>query len=281
MNELPEPPAARELTGLQRRLYQIIFRSDTFGGKLFDATLLVLIMLSILVVCMETVPEVKRQYSHQMHMAEWTFTVLFSAEYLLRIYCSPSRKKYIGSFFGIIDLLSILPTYLSLFYAGSQYLMVVRSFRLLRAARIFKLNRFISEGRMLRSALKASLTKILVFLSTILTLIVIIGSLMYLIEGPAHGFSSIPKSIYWTIVTLTTVGYGDIAPQTPLGQTLASLVMILGYGIIAVPTGIVTVELSKAGQAAAIEVKPCPNCQKELHEPGARFCSRCGNKLPA
>lgn len=277
MNEGPEPRAATELTGFRRWLYVVIFRSDTFGGKLFDAVLLVLILASIVVVCLETVEDFYEEYARELFVAEWTFTILFTIEYFLRIYCSPVRRRYIGSFFGVIDLFSILPTYLSLLFVGSQYLAVLRAIRLLRAARIFKLTRFISEGQMLRSALKSSLTKILVFLSTILTLVVIIGTLMYLIEGRERGFTSIPTSIYWTIVTLTTVGYGDISPQTPVGRALASMVMILGYGIIAVPTGIVTVEMSKATQPT--QVNPCPTCHKELHEPGADFCSRCGNKL--
>ncbi len=280
MEDQAEPKAAKELTGLRRWLYVVIFRSDTFGGKLFDAVLLVMILLSILVVSLETVEDIYREYSGLLFIAEWCFTILFTLEYLLRLYCSPNRSKYVTSFFGLVDLLSILPTYLSLIFVGSQYLVVIRALRLLRAARIFKLNRFISEGQMLTSALRSSVTKILVFLSTILTLVVIIGSLMYLIEGRENGFTSIPTSIYWTIVTLTTVGYGDIAPQTALGQMLASMVMIMGYGIIAVPTGIVTVELSKAGQQGNIEVNPCPNCHKELHQPRAKFCNRCGTRLP-
>ncbi|MER2998288.1 ion transporter [Pontibacter populi] len=263
---------------LRSKLYRIIFEAETTSGRLFDILLLVLILASVTVVALETVVYLRRSHLALFYKLEWAFTILFTIEYLLRIYSSPKPLKYIFSFFGLVDLISIIPTYISLFIVGAQYLLVVRVLRLLRIARIFKLTHFINEGQVLSRALKASLTKIFVFLGTVLLAVVIIGSLMYMVEGAASGFTSIPKSIYWTIVTLTTVGYGDIAPVTPLGQILASCVMILGYGIIAVPTGIVTVEMSKTDRSMT-NTKVCPNCHKEGHVPNASFCYNCGWEL--
>ncbi|MDX5346074.1 MAG: ion transporter [Hymenobacteraceae bacterium] len=273
---IPTKPAHK--SRLKQWLYITIFHADTPAGKLFDVVLLVLILLSITVISLETIATVQAQYKQELRVLEWVFTILFTIEYLLRLYSARNRRRYIFSFFGLVDLISIIPTYLSLFFAGSQYLLVIRSLRLLRTARILKLTHFIKEGELLGTALRASVNKILVFLGVVLTLVVIIGSLMFLIEGRENGFTSIPTSIYWTIVTLTTVGYGDISPQTPLGQALASLVMIMGYGIIAVPTGIVTVELSNVGRKE-ISTIPCPNCNKRSHEAGAHFCSNCGYQL--
>lgn len=260
---------------LKDRLYKIIFEAETPAGKAFDVMLLVLILASVAVVSLESVVALRREFLQYFLVLEWAFTIIFTIEYLLRIYSTPRPGKYIFSFFGIVDLLSIIPTYMSLFILGSQYLLVVRVLRLLRIARIFKLTRFINEGQQLSSALRASFTKITVFLGTVLTLVVIIGSLMYIVEGAQSGFTSIPTSIYWTIVTLTTVGYGDIAPQTALGQILASVVMVLGYGIIAVPTGIVTVEMSRAEKQIAL-TRVCPYCHKEGHQADAKFCFNCG-----
>ncbi|MFD2515613.1 ion transporter [Pontibacter locisalis] len=262
----------------REKLYRVIFEAETAGGKVFDIILLVLIIASVVVVSLESVVELRRAYLPYFQALEWGFTILFTIEYLLRIYSTPKPIKYIFSFFGMVDLLSIIPTYLSLIIAGSQYLLVVRVLRLLRIARIFKLTRFINEGQVLSRALRASVTKILVFIGTVLTIVVIVGSVMYIIEGAASGFTSIPKSIYWTIVTLTTVGYGDIAPATPLGQILASFVMIMGYGIIAVPTGIVTVEMTRS-QREAEHTRVCPNCHQEGHPLNANFCFNCGYKL--
>jgi voltage-gated potassium channel len=211
--------------------------------------------------------------------AEWLFTIIFSLEYIARILVVVEKRSYVLSFFGIIDLLSILPTYLALFLPGAQSLLVIRSFRLLRIFRIFKLVRFVGEGQNLMIALRASRYKIIVFLMTISTSVVVAGTLMFVIEGPEHGFTSIPTSIYWAIVTMTTVGYGDIAPQTPLGQTLASLIMILGYGIIAVPTGIVSAEMIHLRQSSKITTQVCPHCLKEGHDPDAVFCKYCSEKL--
>jgi voltage-gated potassium channel len=263
------------------RLYQIIFESDTFGGKLFDVALLVLILLSVLTVILESVAALNQQYNLLFRTAEWIYTLLFTLEFLLRLWVSPKPRRYLFSFFGLVDLLSIVPTYLSLFAPGTQYFLVVRVLRLLRIARIFKLTHFIKEGEVLATAMRASLPKILVFIGTVLTLVIIIGSTMYVIEGGKNGFTSIPKSIYWAIVTLTTVGYGDIAPQTSLGQFMAGLVMLLGYGIIAIPTGIVTVEIANVNRTptAAANALFCSNCGKQNHEPDAKFCNNCGSPL--
>ena len=238
---------------MRERLYHIIFESDTPAGKAFDIALLIAILLSILVVTLESVRWIMADYGGIIKAAEWFFTVLFTIEYALRIYCAPHRIRYVRSFYGLIDLVSILPTYLSLFVAGTQYAMVIRSLRLLRVFRVLKLTHFLGEAEVLRKALRQSAAKIIVFIGVVVTLVFIVGSLMYLIEGPENGFTSIPTSVYWAVVTLTTVGYGDIAPQTVVGQTLATIVMILGYGIIAVPTGIVSVEMSRADAASQAE----------------------------
>ncbi|MDX5422496.1 MAG: ion transporter [Hymenobacteraceae bacterium] len=263
---------------LQRKIYTVIFEAETPAGRAFDVLLLVLILASVMTVSLESVVELRRLYLPVFITLEWGFTILFTIEYLLRIYSTPRPFRYIFSFFGLVDFLAIIPTYLSLFILGSQYLAVIRVLRLLRIARILKLTRFINEGQVLTRALRASATKIAVFLGTVLTLVVIIGSTMYIIEGAASGFTSIPTSIYWTIVTLTTVGYGDIAPVTALGQVLASFVMIMGYGIIAVPTGIVTVEMSRTEREVA-HTRVCPNCHKEGHPVEANFCFNCGYQL--
>ena len=261
---------------LRKKLYTIIFEAETPAGKWFDIALLILILSSVMVVTLESVVELRRNYLQLFITLEWAFTIIFTVEYLLRIYSSPKPFKYIFSFFGIVDLLSIIPTYLSLIIVGTQYFLVIRILRLLRIARIFKLTRFINEGEVLSKALRASLAKILVFLGVVLVIVLIVGSLMYVIEGAKSGFTSIPKSIYWAIVTLTTVGYGDIAPTTTLGQILASMIMIMGYGIIAVPTGIVSVELAKSEKEALASTKVCPNCHEEGHLAGAHYCFNCG-----
>ncbi len=230
----------------KERLYHIIFESDTPPGKAFDVALLIAILLSVLTVMLESVGSIARQHGPLVRTFEWIFTFMFTIEYILRIYCARKRLGYVLSFYGIVDLISIVPTYLSLIIVGSQYVLMIRILRLLRVFRVLKLYHFLGEAQVLGRALRQSAAKITVFIGTVVTMVFIVGSLMYLIEGPENGFTSIPVSIYWAIVTLTTVGYGDIAPQTVAGQTLASVVMILGYGIIAVPTGIVSVEISKA-----------------------------------
>lgn len=244
----PNPQKA-SVHPVKEKLYTIIFESDTPAGKAFDVVLLVAILLSVMVVTLESVEWIRTDYSELIKTVEWVFTALFTIEYGVRIYCAPRRLHYLRSFYGIIDLISIIPTYLSLLIAGTQYALVIRSLRLLRVFRVLKLTHFLGEAEVLRKAMHQSAAKIIVFLGVVVTMVFIVGALMYLIEGPKNGFTSIPTSVYWAVVTLTTVGYGDIAPQTVAGQTLASIVMIMGYGIIAVPTGIVSVEMSRAEAA--------------------------------
>ncbi|MEX0274738.1 MAG: ion transporter, partial [Flavobacteriaceae bacterium] len=230
------------LTGWRKKLHDIIYGTHTPSGKLFDVLLLGLIIYSIIIVMLESVPWIDRKYHSFLNISEWVVTILFTIEYILRVICIRRPTKYIFSFFGVVDFLSTIPKYLSFFLVGSQYLTAFRALRLLRVFRILKLVRFVGESNNLVRALRASRTKIFVFVFFVLIISVLLGTLMYLIEGPQHGFNSIPHSVYWTIVTLTTVGYGDISPETPLGQFIATLIMIIGYGIIAVPTGIVSAE---------------------------------------
>ena len=262
----------------QLKVHEIIFEADTFAGKFFDIFLLALIILSIMVVMLESVPELNKDFGEYFTVIEWVFTILFTIEYVARISSIKKPFKYIFSFYGIIDLLSILPTYIGLFVSGTNSFMVIRSLRLMRIFRILKLAKFLKESKVLVDSIKASRHKILVFLLSILTLVIILGTVMYLIESHENGFTSIPRSIYWAIVTLTTVGYGDIAPHTPLGQFIASIVMILGYVIIAVPTGMVTSEIIKADQKA-ISTQSCSNCAKEGHDADAEYCKHCGSLL--
>ncbi len=268
--------SAKHLPNWRSKMHEIIFESETPVGKAFDIGLLIFIVLSVLVVIIDSVPSINHKYGRYLYEAEWFFTIVFSIEYILRIISTRRPSKYIFSFYGIIDLLAILPTYLSLIFAGSQYLIVIRMFRLLRVFRVLKLARYVGASAVLAIALRNSRHKIIVFLEVVITLVVIMGSLMYLIEGQENGFKSIPQSIYWAIVTLTTVGYGDIAPQTVLGQTLASVIMIIGYAIIAVPTGIITVEMAKTSKTNS---QVCKSCQFDRHDDDARFCKSCGEKL--
>lgn len=264
-------------TRWRARLFEVIFHSDTPAGRAFDLTLLLMILASVLAVSLETVTWFRERHGEVLRLWEWAATLVFTLEYVLRTICVSRPKHYVFSFYGVVDLLSILPSYLSLLVTGTHYLLVVRILRLLRIFRILKLTRFLSESSTLSAALVASRHKIGVFLYTVLLAVTIIGAVMYVVEGPTSGFTSIPTSIYWAIVTLTTVGYGDISPVTPLGQFLACLVMILGYGIIAVPTGIVTSELAAArGQAPG---RICPNCARGGHDADARYCKNCGNPL--
>lgn len=267
------------LTGLKLKIYEVIFESDTPEGKYFDIVLLVSIILSVTVVMLESVQAIKIGWGNWLVGLEWFFTGLFTLEYLARIWVVLNKRKYIFSFFGIVDLLSVLPTYLTIFFAGAQSLLVIRSLRLLRIFRIFKLARFIGESQNLTTALKASRYKTIVFLTTVITAVIIFGTLIFLIEGPENGFTSIPLSIYWAIVTMTTVGYGDIAPHTTLGQTLASIIMIMGYGIIAVPTGIVSSEMIKLKTKEKITTQVCPHCLKEGHDNDAIYCKYCGGEI--
>lgn len=263
---------------LRQRIHEIIFEADTPAGKLFDATLLVAIVASILVVVLESVAQIRTQYGALLRVLEWGFTLLFSVEYLLRLVSVKRPLKYATSFFGVVDVLAVIPTYLSVLIPGAQSLLVIRILRLLRVFRIFKLAEYLSESRQLWAAMRASSRKIQVFLFTVSTIVVIVGATMHVVEGPQSGFVNIPTGIYWAIVTLTTVGYGDIAPTTPFGQFLASLVMLMGYAIIAVPTGIVTAEMSRLAHGQ-ITTKACEHCSAEGHQHDARFCRRCGEEL--
>lgn len=264
---------------IRRKIYQIIYNADTPAGKGFDVALLWLILASILVVSLESIPAYHDTYFEYFLVIEWIFTILFTLEYGFRIYSHPRPLRYIISFYGLIDLLSILPTYLTLLVPGLHYLMTIRILRLLRIFRVLKLTSFIQNAQIIQNALLASFQKITVFILAVLSLVIIIGTIMYVVEGPENGFTSIPISIYWTIVTITTVGYGDMTPQTPFGQILSSVVMLMGYALIAVPTGIVTVELSKNDKSAAgKKMLTCPNCHQEMPV-STNFCSHCGQEL--
>jgi voltage-gated potassium channel len=265
-------------SNLRHKLHEIIFEADTRSGRLFDIVLIISIILSVIAVMLDSIQSVNEHYGDELYIIEWVFTVLFTAEYLLRLLSVGRPLKYAFSFYGIVDFLAIVPTYFSIFFPGSQYLLVIRILRVLRVFRVLKIVQYLAEARLLRKALIASRRKIFVFIFVVFTVVIIVGSMMYLIEGEESGFTSIPRSIYWAIVTLTTVGYGNIAPQTALGQTLASLIMILGYGLIAVPTGIVSVEISKADRSNT-STKSCPECSAEGHDADADYCKHCGSHL--
>lgn len=261
----------------RRRLHEIVFEADTTAGKTFDVVVICLILISIVVVALDSVKSIREQFGAQILYLEWFLTILFSIEYVLRVIAVRRPFRYILSFYGLIDLFSILPTYVSLFVPGTQYLLTIRILRLLRIFRIMKLSEYVSEANIISEALRASRRKITVFFTAILALVTVLGSLMYVIEGEEHGFTDIPTSVYWAVVTLTTVGYGDLSPKTPLGQAFASLVMILGYAIIAVPTGIVTAEFARSRKDYSTQV--CPQCNSQNHETDAVFCKYCGSKL--
>lgn len=275
----------------KERIHEIIFEADTPLGKAFDIILMVLIVGSVIAVMLESVASINAKYGQLFFVLEWIFTIFFAIEYSLRIYCVYRPWKYIFSFYGIIDFLSIIPSILSIFIPGTQYLLTIRALRLLRIFRIFKLVKFLREGNVIVTALMASRAKITVFIVFVLLMVIIIGSVMYLIEGvvPGTNFTSIPRSIYWAIVTLTTVGYGDIAPQTELGQFLAAMVMIMGYAVIAVPTGIVSSEMASASgkksrknkkaSEGEISTQACRFCAKDGHDVDAICCKYCGERL--
>lgn len=263
---------------MRDRVYRIIFKTDTASGKLFDVILLVAIFVSVVVVMLDSVDSLRASYMGAFLALEWFFTIIFTLEYFLRIYCVRDFRKYVFSFYGIIDLLAILPSYLNVIFSGAHYLMVIRILRLLRVFRVFKLIRYLDEMSLLLLALRASRAKITVFLGAVLTIVVVIGASMYVIEGSENGFTDIPTGVYWAIVTLTTVGYGDLVPHTPMGKFIASFIMIMGYGVIAVPTGIVSVELQEATRRHR-ESKKCAECGLEGHEVDAFFCKRCGHEL--
>ncbi|KJH84740.1 MULTISPECIES: ion transporter [Pseudomonas] len=262
----------------RERLYVIIFQTDTVAGRRFDSTLLLIILASLVIVMLDSIDSVHKNYAALLAYIEWGFTFIFLVEYGLRLYCSPKPLRYAFSFYGLVDLLAIVPGILALYYSDAQYLLIVRIIRMLRIFRVLKLSPYLKQANYLLAALRGSKQKIIVFLVSVSTLVTVFGTLMYVIEGPQHGFTSIPKGIYWAIVTLTTVGFGDIVPKTPLGQVISSLVMITGYSIIAVPTGIFTAELATAMRGDQLQ-HDCPVCSKNNHEHGAAFCSRCGNAL--
>ena len=265
-------------SGWRARWFHIIFGHDDPPGRLFDLVLIVIILSSIVVAVLDTVVDLNVRFETAFYVLEWIFTIAFTLEYLMRLAVVARPRRYALSFFGIIDLLSVLPAYLSLFITGSQYLLVIRAVRILRIFRILKMTRYVGEADLLWASLRRARHKIFIFISTILTLVLIFGALMYVIEGPQNGYTSIPRSMYWAIVTLTTVGFGDITPKTTLGQMLTSLIMLVGYSIIAVPTGIFAAELA-AGIREARQRTVCPSCQLEEHHPDARYCRRCGAEL--
>lgn len=264
----------------REKIHRIIYESETKAGKAFDVALLFCILTSIVVVMLDSVHPLHERYGDIFYALEWTFTGIFTVEYILRLISIRKPYKYVFSFFGVIDLLAIIPSYLSVFFVGAQSLLVLRALRLLRIFRIFRLVHFLSEMRFLSVAIANSLRKISIFILFVLTCVVILGSVIYLVEDDSSGFTSIPQSVYWAIVTITTVGYGDVAPATPLGKFIASFIMLLGYGIIAVPTGIVTTEMAQqASRNRGRANNACPNCGKEGHDMDARFCKFCGEKL--
>ena len=263
----------------QDKLHNVVYESNTTAGKTFDIALLILIVASIAVVMLDSMPSISARYGRLFYILEWILTVLFTIEYFLRLICIKKPWGYITSSLGIIDLLAIIPSYLSFFFPGAHSLLVFRALRLLRVFRIFKLSHFLSEMQFLGSAMRASLNKISIFMLIVLSVVIILGSVMYLVEGGENGFHSIPDSIYWAIVTITTVGYGDIAPVTPLGKFIASLIMFIGYGIIAVPTGIVTTEMVMKAREKGHHKDVCPSCGREGHDADAAYCKWCGEKL--
>ncbi len=274
-----QPTSNRPLSGHRLTIHDVIFEADTPAGKAFDVALLVAILASVLVIMLESVAGVQARYGYWLRILEWLFTGLFTVEYVLRLYSVVRPMRYARSFFGIVDFLSIAPTYASLFLEGAQSLLVIRALRLLRIFRILKLAHYLGEADVLRNAMQASRPKITIFLITVINIACIMGALMYLVEGEASGFTNIPVGMYWAIVTMTTVGFGDIAPQTPLGQMLASILMLMGYGIIAVPTGIVSAEIARANRHDPVSTQSCPICSAEGHDQDAVHCKYCGGRL--
>lgn len=273
----PAPPRPGA-TSFRQRLHEIIFEADTPGGKLFDLLLIVSILLSVLIVMLDSVAGIHARHGELFYLFEWFFTLLFTVEYILRLSCIGRPSAYAVSFFGLVDLLSIVPTYLSLLLPGSQYLISIRILRILRVFRVLKLAQYVGEADHLLRALRASRRKITVFLFAVVSLVVTFGSLIYLVEGEKAGFTNLFEAYYYAIVTLSTVGYGDLTPVTPVGKFISSLLMILGYGIIAVPTGIVSVELAHA-RHLEISTQACPECASEGHDPDAAYCKHCGARL--
>lgn len=266
---------------LKTKLRAIVFEASTPFGLRFDQILIFTILLSLLVVVLDSIESVSKSYHAELSLFEWIFTGLFTVEYLVRIYCAPNRIKYVLSFFGIVDLIAVLPTYLALLFPELHALIDVRILRLIRIFRIFKLTQYLSEYQHLADAMAASRRKILVFLSVVLMVVMVMGTLMYVVEGPTHGYTSIPVAIYWAITTMTTVGFGDITPQTDLGKLIASVMMLMGWGTLAVPTGIVTAEMSYARRAHRADGdRVCLVCMRDGYGAGDRYCSSCGSPLP-
>ncbi|MGE5651358.1 ion transporter [Noviherbaspirillum sp. UKPF54] len=266
--------------GWQLRLYSIIFEADTPAGRRFDLLLISAILFSIVVVMADSVQAISQRHGAALDVLEWIITLLFTAEYLLRMACVKNPWRYAKSFFGIIDLLSVLPTYLAFFVPEVHLLLDIRILRLIRIFRILKLSLYVQEYQMLTDAVRASSRKIMVFLSLVLMVVLVMGTVMYVVEGPENGFTSIPKSMYWAIVTMTTVGYGDMTPHSDIGKAIASLMMLLGWGVLAVPTGIVTAEMTTQRLTRVVTTRTCPNCLSEGHEASAQYCKDCGAHLP-
>lgn len=264
---------------LKDRMYTLIFTNETAAGRLFDKTLIALILLSLVVVVLDSVDHIARSFHTWLFILEWVFTALFSVEYVARLYCAKNRRKYATSFFGVIDLLAVLPTYLALFFPELHALIDVRVLRLIRIFRVFKLTAYMQEYAHLANALSASRKKILVFLSFVLMIVLVMGTLMYVVEGPEHGFTSIPIATYWAITTMTTVGFGDITPKTDLGKLIASVMMLMGWGTLAVPTGIVTAEMSRNRGRRPDAAMTCPTCEADHLDKQDQFCRDCGAKL--
>jgi voltage-gated potassium channel len=272
------PDRTRDLAPWRKTLHEVIFEADTPGGKGFDVALLVAIITSVIVVCLDSVASIRETHGAALLAVEWLLTAAFTIEYVLRLACVRSPARYAVSFFGVIDLMAILPTYLLLFDVSVQSLLVIRVLRLMRVFRVFKLVHFIGEAQALRAALRSSVYKITVFMLAVLSIMLILGTTMYLVEGEGSGFTNIPQSVYWAIVTMTTVGYGDITPQTITGKLVASFMMMLGYAIIAVPTGIVTVELGRS-RKRTVSAQACPKCGVDGHDSDARYCRLCASRL--
>lgn len=271
-------PTTEAIKHLRKRIHITIEGTDTRTGKFFDIVLLIAILASVAVVMLDSVLYMRLQYGTIFYYAEWFFTLLFTIEYALRLFSAPNRLRYAFSFFGVVDLLSVLPSYLSLIFVGVQYLLVIRILRILRVFRVLKLKAYMQQAGFLASALRTSQQKIIVFFLSLVLLVTIFGAIIYVVEGPENGFTSIPVSIYWAVVTVTTTGYGDMSPKTPIGQAIASMVMIAGYSIIAVPTGIFTAELAR-NMRPQLNPIACPNCGKFGHAVNAEFCDRCGHAL--
>ena len=263
---------------IKLKLRRVIFGTDTRLGRYFDISLIVCIILSVTLVFLDTIAAVHSKYGDIIGIFEWCFTIIFTIEYLLRLYCSAQPIQYVRSFYGVVDLLSILPSYLALFFPGANFTLVIRILRLFRIFRVLKLLRYLSEGNVLLRAMLQSGRKVFIFFFSVSLIVVVLSSIMFVVEGPGNGFTSIPKSIYWTIVTITTVGYGDITPETSLGQAIAAFTMLLGYSIIAIPTGILTAEISQE-MVRSKDLRRCSNCLKTGHEKDAIYCDHCGTEL--